>query len=687
MNRWTTIILLFFGITAHAQNQSDSSRALNEVVVNAYRYNRPLKETPVAIGIVSEKDFNRFNNASIVSSVNAIPGVRMEERSPGSYRFSVRGSTLRSPFGIRNVKFYWNGLPLTDGGGNTYLNLLDFDAFDRAEIIKGPGASLYGAGTGGTVLLNNSLTKENQIQMSASGGSFGLQRYQSSVIFGNQRRKFFVNYAHQQSDGYRQQSAMRRDALNLEGKISLSEKSGLQASFFYTDLYYQTPGGLTLAQYDTDPKQARLPSATGGAVQQRAAIYNKTIYAASTFEHQWTPRLASRVGVYGSYTDFTNPAILNYERRTEQNWGGRTDTKYEFGNEGWKGRLTAGAEYQYFYSPLTDYGNRNGIRDTVQTDDRLTSNSVLAFGQAEFDLPRNFYLTVGGSANFLKYQFNRLAGLPAGQQQKNFDPVFSPRLALIKKFSESFSSYASISKGFSAPSQAEVRPSSGVYNNTLAPEQGLSYEAGIRGMVLKKISFDIVAYDFELAQAIVSEKNVFNADYFVNAGSTSQKGLETFLSYQAANSSRLVSYWRSWISYSFTNYKFTNYEHDDVIYSGNRWTGSPLNTIVVGFDLNFMKGFYWNLTSSYVDCIPLNDANSVFSSSYFLVGSRIGFRNKLAPKTSIEIFAGVDNALDQRYSLGNDLNAAGGRYFNAAAARNFYFGLKIIPSFKSYSKN
>ena len=666
---------LFLSLRLAAQEKPDTTRVLEEVVVNAYQYNRTLKESPVALGVATEKEFNRFNSSSIVSTMNTIPGVRMEERSPGSYRFSIRGSTLRSPFGIRNVKFYWNGLPLTDGGGNTYLNLLDFDAFGRAEVIKGPGGSLYGAGTGGVALLNSPFAKQNQFQISASGGSFGFQRYQASGTFGNAKQKVFVNYAHQQADGYRQQSAMRRDAVNLEGKFSLSEKNGLQASIFYTDLYYQTPGGLTLAQYNANPSEARPSGAVPGAVQQKAAIYNKTIYGSTTFEHQWNSHWSSKIGGYGSYTDFTNPSILNYERRTEQNLGGRTNTQFDFEKRTWKGKWTFGAEYQYFYSPLTDYGNVNGARDTVQTDDRLTSNSFLLFTQAEIDLPKNFYFTVGASGNFLKYNFQRIAGLPPGNTQRNFDPVLSPRVALIKKVSESFSAFGSVSKGFSAPTQAEVRPSSGVYNSALSPEQGISYELGVRGIVLRHFSFDIVAYDFELAQAIVSEKNVFNADYFVNAGRTSQKGLESLIAYQIISPTRAVSYLRAWVSYTLTNYKFTDYQHDGVNYSGNNWTGSPQNTIVSGLDINFKK-FYWNSTSNFVDRIPMNDANTVYAPDYFLLGSRIGWKENLG-QSFLEIFAGVDNALDQHYSLGNDLNATGGRYFNAASTRNFYFGIKL----------
>ena len=140
----------------------DSAKILNEVVIQAYAYKRPAEEVPAAVAVVSQKDFERFSNSTLLPTANTIPGVRMEERSPGSYRFSIRGSLLRSPFGVRNVKVYWNGLPFTDGGGNTYLNLLDFSSIGSMEIIKGPGGSLYGAGTGGVILLQTPVHQRKQ---------------------------------------------------------------------------------------------------------------------------------------------------------------------------------------------------------------------------------------------------------------------------------------------------------------------------------------------------------------------------------------------------------------------------------------------------------------------------------------------------------------------------------------------
>ena len=87
---------------------ADSSKTLGEVILKAFEQNRRLKESPVAVNYLGQPQLDRFNNTSILPALNATPGVRMEERSPGSYRMNVRGSTLRSPFGVRNVKIYWN---------------------------------------------------------------------------------------------------------------------------------------------------------------------------------------------------------------------------------------------------------------------------------------------------------------------------------------------------------------------------------------------------------------------------------------------------------------------------------------------------------------------------------------------------------------------------------------------------
>lgn len=674
---------------AFAQEQKlqpdDTTQVLNEVIVHAYLYDRPISEVPAAVGVVNSPDFERFNNTSILPAVNAIPGVRMEERSPGSYRFSIRGSLLRSPFGVRNVKVYWNGLPLTDGGGNTYLNLLDFNAITNAEVIKGPGGSLYGAGTGGVILLNKVIAQPS-LKFSTVIGSYGLQRYQISAQTGTSKVKASINYARQQADGYRQQTKMKKDALNADLTFQAGTKGTLAASIFYTDLFYETPGGLTKAQYDENPKQARPPKtsppAQPGAVDAKAAVENKTGYAGLSYEYEWNDNWSTRTGVYGSITAFENPTIRNYESRDETNAGARTETKYSFDKQAWKGKITFGGEYQYFFSPVKVYDNSGGVAGATQSDDELGSSQFLAFAQAEIDLPENFYVTIGGSGSFLKYDFTAQLAAPAIEQHRRFDPVFSPRIALLKKLSPAISAYGSVSKGFSPPSLAEVRPSAGTYNNTLKAERGLSYEIGLRGSVFKQqLQFDLTAYDFELDETIVIQRTADGAEYFVNAGKTVQRGLEGKVSWMPALAPGFVSTFKLWTSYTYNHYRFKGYVQDGNDFSGNRLTGVAPTIAVFGSDVSFHK-IYLNVTSSYTDAIPLNDANSEYASAYFLLGGRLGYKTNVAKNFPLEIFAGIDNALDKRYSLGNDLNAIGGRYYNAAARRNFYIGLTINPFFQ-----
>ncbi len=98
-----------------------------------------------------------------------------------------------------------------------------------------------------------------------------------------------------------------------------------------------------------------------------------------------------------------------------------------------------------------------------------------------------------------------------------------------------------------------------------------------------------------------------------------------------------------------------------------------------GLDVgNFIinKGLYINTTSTFTDAITLNDANTVFTEPFKLINSRIGYRKKFS-RYNLDLFGGANNLLNQHYSLGNDLNAFGGRYFQPAPGLNFFVGLEF----------
>ena len=168
------IRLLFFAFIlfvfqSFGQEKKDSVISMESIVVRGYESNAKRIVVPASISTISRTELQQTSSYSILPAFNAVAGVRMEERSPGSYRLSIRGSLLRSPFGVRNVKVYMDDMVFTDAGGNAYLNLLDVNSIGGAEIIKGPAGSIYGAGTGGALLL--------------SGASLSGQHQQDTSIF------------------------------------------------------------------------------------------------------------------------------------------------------------------------------------------------------------------------------------------------------------------------------------------------------------------------------------------------------------------------------------------------------------------------------------------------------------------------------------------------------------------------
>ncbi|HVZ25814.1 MAG TPA: TonB-dependent receptor plug domain-containing protein, partial [Sediminibacterium sp.] len=325
--------LLLYGLSAlHLVSVNKDTLLLSaapdtipEVKVQAFYRDGNWKTIPASVAVLDNKQINAYAPGSIVPVLNLVPGVRMEERSPVSYRFSIRGSLLRSPFGVRNTKVYWNGFPLSDAGGNTYLNLVDINAFRQVEVLKGPAASAYGAGTGGALLLQEELPGKTEpvqtLQAGLSAGSYGMFGTEAAWQMHDSNYTHVFSYVHRQGDGYRQQSASRKDLLHWLANLH-SLHHDWQLLGFYSNIYYQTPGGLTLAQMQQDPRQARLPSgALPGAVQQKAAIYNQTIYGALADKWMLSPNWQLNSFVMLNHTAFTNPFITNYETRSETNTG------------------------------------------------------------------------------------------------------------------------------------------------------------------------------------------------------------------------------------------------------------------------------------------------------------------------------------------------------------------------------
>ncbi|PSL04369.1 TonB-dependent receptor family protein [Cecembia rubra] len=652
------------------------TQSLGEVTVIGFESERPLVHQAGAISKVLEYELYRFNENSILSAFNTKPGIRIEQRAPASYRISIRGSSLRSPFGVRNVKVYWNDIPFTSPDGTTALNILDLSNVQNSEIIKGPAGSIYGAGNGGVISFESrKQVTENYFSLDYGIGDFGLNRYRIGIDQQIGNGGVSASYVHQQSDGYRQHSAMDRKVFQLALHSNPNDKQSLSTQVLYSDLDYQIPGALNATQVEEDRKQAR-----PGSVGQNSSIKQKTLYGTLSHELNFHKKWSNITAVYLNTTEFENPFILDYKRETAFSYGGRTKFRFDdiWGN--FPVKIIAGGEYQYGKTLAQNFGNRQGKADTIRFSDDLITTQAFLFQQFEIEWTSKLLMTLGFSENFARYDIDRQ--IDAGRRtpsfnSRSFDPIIIPRLAMVYKLNEFSGIHTSVSSGFSPPTIAEVRTNEGSINLDLQAERGTNYEMGYRGKY-GIFNLDLTAFYFRLKETITSFTNDQGVVLFRNAGATDQKGIEMQLDY-AIYRNQLSLVQEIKLSHAYTGhfFQFSEYSTGGTDFSGNRLTGVAPNTLVNLLDIRTKPGLYLNLTHQYVDEIPLNDANTVFQDAYNLIGSRLGWRTTFGGRWDFEVYGGVDNLLDESYSLGNDLNAFAGRFYQPAPGRNWYGGAKL----------
>jgi iron complex outermembrane receptor protein len=690
MNKHYVVLfpLLILAGNVFAQNKpaakTDTVRQLKPVTIKAYLSEQPVLSVPASVSVLGAAQLKAQPDNSFVSALNTVPGVRAEERSPGSYRLSIRGSLLRSPFGVRDVKIYFDEIPLTDAGGNTYLNAVDISNIRHIEILKGPDGSLFGANSGGVVLLSPvNRTDSNYLSAGINGGSYGLFHEKVSLQNTGAKNRFNFNQSYQTYDGYRQNSRMHRNYLQAGDAYQYGQNSELRALVMYSDLDYQTPGGLTFDQMQADPRSARLPTPTSkGALEQKIRINTKMLLGGLVNDAELTDRIRNVLAVFGSHVDFANPFITNYEQRDENTYGMRTYFELAaIPKENFDWKLNLGMEWQQTNSQISNYDNNAGEKGKVQKIDKVNTGQHFFFARYAADIFKRLHVEAAASLNYYGYKFRNLSPLnEADFTNRSFDAVVMPRLALSYQLTNDFIWRASVSRGYSTPTTAEVRPTNNIINTGLQAQLGWNYETGFRLRDKAQLfTLDASVFYYKLKNAIVRQLDANEKEYYINAGGTNQPGIELAATAWVAkpNTTNFIRGIQLSTALTVSRFKFTDYNVAGANYSNNRLTGVPREVVVSSVLFNLPASLSLFVQHNYTSSIPLNDANSIYAAKYHLLQAKASWQHAISRKTRLELYAGADNLLNQKYSLGNDLNAVGTRYFNPAPLRNYFFGVNV----------
>ncbi|MFT3976893.1 MAG: Plug domain-containing protein, partial [Sphingomonas bacterium] len=123
----------------------------SEIVVTALKRATSIQQTPLSISAVSAETLTKQNitDSSALSRVS--PGLQINENANGGSRVIIRNLYAT---GEALVGIYYDDVPLSGTGGvsndagGTQPSLRLFDV-ERAEVLRGPQGTLYGASSMG----------------------------------------------------------------------------------------------------------------------------------------------------------------------------------------------------------------------------------------------------------------------------------------------------------------------------------------------------------------------------------------------------------------------------------------------------------------------------------------------------------------------------------------------------------
>ena len=244
-----------------ASTELVNSIVVAPVVVTGTRVEQNSFDLPMSIDAVGAEQIQEGQlKVNLSESSARVPGVVINNRNNPAQDLAIqiRGFGARSAFGVRGVRLYADGIPMTMPDGQGQTGTFNLDTAKSVEYLRGPFSALYGNSSGGVVQI---FTQDGPNDPTLSGGvTFGsYNTNRESLSFGDSGDGFdyIVNANTYRSDGYRDQSETRRDTLH--GKLNFKLNDDTKLTIVATALDQpdnQDPQGLTVAQLKADREQA-----------------------------------------------------------------------------------------------------------------------------------------------------------------------------------------------------------------------------------------------------------------------------------------------------------------------------------------------------------------------------------------------------------------------------------------------
>jgi iron complex outermembrane receptor protein len=661
------------------QGFAEEVYVLPTYTVTATQIEEPELSVPFS---VSQIDAGQLQTAStqlsLDESLQTVPGVFV--LNPYNFaqdsRIAIRGFGARANFGIRGIRLLVDGIPATTPDGQGSVDGLDLGSAESMQVIRGPASALYGAASGGVILIETERGPETPFMETRwTVGDYGL--VQGQLKAGGQVGKlnYLMSATTLDYEGYRANNDTENERINVKFVYELSEASSLSALINLIDFALQNdPGGLTEAEARADPRQARdrnLQYESGESVQQEqfGLIYKRRLNDSHAFE----------LKSYYTHRDFANklPFLGGGQVAFERDFFGG-GALYRFTGDRFK--LAAGIDYDLQDDARENYDNLNGILGPLSLQQNERIESLGLFVSSSYVLTDALTLSTALRQDALEFRVDdSFLGDGDDSGERSFTET-SPMAGIIWEVAPAFAVFANAATSFETPTSTELaNPIGGGFNPNVGPQTATNFELGVKGLgefASRRLRYELTAFQIDIQDALVPFELLSSPgrDFYRNAGESSRRGIEAALQFE------LVEHLSADLSYTWSDFTYDRFNTPSGDFSGNRLPGIPEHFGNLQINYRNDAGVFLKWNTRFTGSLYADDANAETIEAYSVSDLRFGIERTFGAWT-FEPFMGINNIFDQVYNANIRINAFGGRYYEPAPERNLYGGLRVRYAF------
>ena len=619
----------------------------NVEVTSVTRQKEKLSQTAAAAFIITQEDIRRSGATSIPEILRMVPGLDVAQIDANKWAVTSRGFNER--FADKLLVMIDGRTVLTPLSSGVNWDVQDtiLEDIDRIEVVRGPGAAVWGANAVNGVV--NIITKSAQdtqglllTEVSGiQGRGNGAIRYGGALGTRGSYR-IFAKYTNRNASPNSSGLDANDDGQVLRGgfRADLSLSSGNELSA-QSDVYSGNEGQTVTGLLSLTPRAGSFlqtfndrTNISGGDVLGR-------------WHHASSERFDTTVQLYAEVANRSQQGVLSEFRNTgdleaSQHFGwGRHDLLWGFGYR-YSGDNTLGSLNISFYP-----ANR-------------ATNLFGTFFQDEITLlPDRFRLTLGG-----KLEHNSYSGFSV---DPNFRLLWTPK--------PHYSAWLGISRASENSSRfdADIRVNEDAFVGTngvttlvssfgkhsLPPENVIAYEFGQRTQLKKWLALDLATFYNQYTNRHTQEPG---GEFYEDLGGSPALILPTVTASNIGGESHGLelsttlkpnSFWKLSTGYTlFEIHLHALPQSQDLSKAADSEGSAPRQQLQAHLELNLPHKIELDTAVYCVGSLP-----SLAVAQYTRVDARLGWH----PNEALEISAGLQNLLDPRhfeFGSGDLVNAA-----------------------------